>query len=168
MKLGELLNIIKPIAIVGDTDVEITGVNIDFRQVQNGHLFVAIKGINADGQKEVSKAIKKGAKTVLCEELPKGINRGTADKTGVTYIQVLSVEEAVGPVATVFYGEPSKKLKLVGVTGTNGKTTIATSLYNLFRKLGHKCGLISTVSNYKIYHPMPYLAQQVVGTNGRS
>ena len=106
MKLTELLKHVTPLTIVGDAEVDITGVNIDSRKVENGQ------------------------------------------NSGVTYVQVASTEDAVGKVATVFYGEPSQKLKLVGVTGTNGKTTIATLLYNMFRKFGHKCGLLSTVSNY--------------------
>ena len=142
MKLSELLKYVKPVCIVGDAEVEITGVNIDSRKVENGHLFVAIKGTQTDGHRFIPKALELGAVAVLCEDLP-------ADcPAGVTFVQVASTEEAVGPVATVFYGEPSQKLILVGVTGTNGKTTIATLLYNMFRKFGHKCGLLSTVCNY--------------------
>ena len=95
-----------------------------------------------DGHQFISKAVEQGAKVVMCENLPDSL----AD--GVTYVQVTSTEDAVGPVATQFYGDPTSKLKLVGVTGTNGKTTIATLLYNMFRKFGHKCGLLSTVCNY--------------------
>jgi UDP-N-acetylmuramoyl-L-alanyl-D-glutamate--2,6-diaminopimelate ligase len=149
MKLSELLKRVKPIAIVGDNEVDITGVNIDSRCIEGGHLFVAIKGTQTDGHRFIPKAIELGAKAVLCEDLPDGISDKTAENThGVTYVQVASTEEAVGPIATVFYGEPSLKLKLVGVTGTNGKTTIATLLYNMFRKFGYKCGLLSTVCNY--------------------
>ena len=147
MKLIELLKYVKPIAIVGNADVDITGVNIDSRKIEQGHLFVAIKGTQTDGHRFIPKALELGAAAVLCEELPEGISGETAG-SGVTYVQVASTEAAVGPVATVFYGEPSLKLKLVGVTGTNGKTTIATLLYNMFRKFGHKCGLLSTVCNY--------------------
>ncbi len=145
MKLSELLKYVKPIAIIGDSEAEITGVNIDSRRIESGHLFVAIKGTQTDGHRFIPKAIELGAKAVLCEDLP---DAATIENSGVTYVQVASTEEAVGPVATVFYGEPSHKLKLVGVTGTNGKTTIATLLYNMFRKFGHKCGLLSTVCNY--------------------
>ena len=148
MKLTELLKYVKPLAIIGDADVDITGVNIDSRKIEKGHLFVAIKGTQTDGHRFIPKAIELGAAAVLCEELPEGLGGGTAEHTGVTYVQVASTEGAVGPVATVFFGEPSLKLKLVGVTGTNGKTTIATLLYNMFRKMGHKCGLLSTVCNY--------------------
>lgn len=142
MKLNELLKNIKPTCVIGDTEVEITGVNIDSRRIKEGHLFVAMKGTQVDGHKFIPKALELGAKAVLCEDIP-------AEKAeDVTYIQVASTEDAVGKVATLFYGDPSKKLKLVGVTGTNGKTTIATLLYNMFRKMGHKCGLLSTVCNY--------------------
>ena len=152
MKLSELLKLVKPIAIVGDAEVEITGVNIDSRKIENGHLFVAIKGTQTDGHRFIPKALELGAKAVLCEEIP---DEETIGNDGVTYVQVASTEEAVGPVATVFYGEPSQKLKLVGVTGTNGKTTIATLLYNMFRQFGHKCGLLSTVCNYIEGEPIP-------------
>ena len=142
MKLNELLKNVKPICIIGSDDIDITGVNIDSRKIETGHLFVAIKGTQTDGHKFIPKALELGASAVLCEDIPE------EKVAGVTYVQVESTESAVGPVATVFFGEPSKKLKLVGVTGTNGKTTIATLLYNLFRKFGHKCGLLSTVCNY--------------------
>ncbi len=142
MKLSELLKYVKPISITGNADADITGVNIDSRKIASGHLFVAIKGTQTDGHRFIPKALELGAVAVLCEDLPEECQEG------VTYVQVASTEEAVGPVATVFYGEPSHHLKLVGVTGTNGKTTIATLLYNMFRKFGHKCGLLSTVCNY--------------------
>ena len=142
MKLIELLKYVTPQAIIGNQEVDITGVNIDSRKIEKGHLFVAIKGTQTDGHRFIPKALELGAVAVLCEDLPEEL------KTGVTYVQVVSTEESVGPVATMFYGEPSKQLKLVGVTGTNGKTTIATLLYNMFRKFGHKCGLLSTVCNY--------------------
>ena len=142
MRLSELLKYVKPITIVGNAEVDITGVNIDSRKIEMGHLFVAIKGTQTDGHRFIPKALELGAVAVLCEDMPE------EPAAGVTYVQVTSTEAAVGPVATVFYGEPSKHLKLVGVTGTNGKTTIATLLYNMFRKFGHKCGLLSTVCNY--------------------
>ena len=142
MKLSELLKNVKPIAIIGDADVEVTGIKIDSRQIQPGYLFVAIKGTQTDGHRFIPKALELGAKAVLCEDLP------DEKASGVTYVQVASTETAVGPVATLFHGDPTSKLKLVGVTGTNGKTTIATLLYNMFRQFGHKCGLLSTVCNY--------------------
>jgi len=140
--LSELLQTIKPVSITGSTDKEITGVNIDSRRIENGHLFVAMKGTQVDGHRFITKAIESGATAILCEDVPEEKNEH------VTYIQVESTEDAVGKVATLFYDCPSKSLKLVGVTGTNGKTTIATLLYNMFRKMGHKVGLLSTVCNY--------------------
>lgn len=142
MKLRDLLKYVKPLQIIGSDDVDIKGVNIDSRRIENGHLFVAMRGTQVDGHQFIAKAEAQGAVAVLCEDVP------AEQKTGVTYVQVESTEEAVGPVATLFYGDPSRKLKLIGVTGTNGKTTIATLLYNMFRKMGHKCGLLSTVCNY--------------------
>lgn len=142
MRLSELLKNVKPLAIAGDAGVEITGVNIDSRRIAPGHLFVAIKGTQTDGHAYIGKAVELGAAAVLCEEMPE------ERKESVTYVTVESTEAAVGPVATLFYGDPSRRLKLVGVTGTNGKTTIATLLYNMFRKMGNRCGLLSTVCNY--------------------
>ena len=142
MRLQELLKNIKPVAIVGDVETEITGVNIDSRRIEEGHLFIAMRGTQVDGHKFIPKAIELGARAVLCEEMP------ATQADGVTYVQVESTEDAAGKAATIFYGDPSRRLKLVGVTGTNGKTTIATLLYNMFRKLGYKCGLLSTVCNY--------------------
>lgn len=142
MKLNELLKHVEVVEILGNMDVEITGVNIDSRRIEAGHLFVAIPGTQTDGHKFIPKAIEQGATAVLCEYFPE------ERKPGITYIAVTSTEGCVGEVATQFFGDPSRKLKLVGVTGTNGKTTIATLLYNMFRKFGHKCGLLSTVCNY--------------------
>jgi UDP-N-acetylmuramoyl-L-alanyl-D-glutamate--2,6-diaminopimelate ligase len=142
MILNGLLKNIKPTTVIGSTGIDIKGVNIDSRRIADGHLFVAMKGTQVDGHTFIPKALALGAKAVLCEDLPANIQEG------ITYIQVASTEDAVGKVATLFYGDPSAKLKLVGVTGTNGKTTIATTLYNMFRKFGYKCGLLSTVCNY--------------------
>ena len=149
MKLKELLKDIPVVAIVGNEDVEITDVNIDSRRIKDGHLFIAMKGTQVDGHKFVPKAIELGAKAVMCEDMPE------EKAEGVTYVQVESTEDVVGKVATTFHGNPSTKLKLVGVTGTNGKTTIATLLYNMFTKMGHKCGLLSTVCNYIIDEAIP-------------
>ena len=142
MKLSELLKKVKPLQIIGDAEKEITGINIDSRRIEAGHLFVAIPGTQTDGHMFIGKAIELGATAILCEKMPKDI------KEDITYATVASTEDAVGKVATIFYGDPSRKLKLVGVTGTNGKTTIATLLYNMFRQLGYHCGLLSTVCNY--------------------
>lgn len=142
MTLQELIKNLCTVNITGKTDIEITGVDIDSRRVAAGHLFVAMKGTQVDGHTFIKKAIEQGAAAILCEDMP------AETAAGVTYVQVSSTEDAVGKVATLFYGDPSRKLKLVGVTGTNGKTTIATLLYNMFRRLGYKCGLLSTVCNY--------------------
>lgn len=149
MELRKLLKNIKPVAIKGDDGVDVTGVNINSRLIEKGHLFVAMKGTQVDGHRFIGNAVESGAVAVLCEDMP------AEPAEGVTYVQVESTEDAVGKVATMFYGEPSKKLKLVGVTGTNGKTTIATLLYNMFTKLGHKCGLLSTVCNYIVDEKIP-------------
>jgi len=149
MKLSELLKHVDVLNLTGDAEVEITGVNIDSRQISAGHLFVAIPGTQTDGHRFIGKAIEQGAIAVLCENVPAELTEG------VTYIAVKSTEACVGEVATQFYGDPSRRLKLVGVTGTNGKTTIATLLYNMFRKLGHRCGLLSTVCNYIEGEPVP-------------
>lgn len=142
MKLSELLRNIKSVGIEGNADVDIQGVNIDSRRIATGHLFVAIRGTQTDGHQFIAKAVEQGAKAVLCEAVPE------EKANGVTYVKVASSEDCVGSVATHFYGDPSEHLLLVGVTGTNGKTTIATLLYNMFRKMGHKVGLLSTVCNY--------------------
>lgn len=142
MKLNDLLKAIQPIQVIGNKEVEIKEVNIDSRQVSEGHLFMAMHGTQTDGHAYITSAIDKGAVAVLCEDLPEQLNKE------VTYIQVKESEDAVGKLATAFYGDPTSKMKLVGVTGTNGKTTIATLLYNTFRYFGYKVGLVSTVCNY--------------------
>ena len=149
MVLTDLIKNVNPVNVAGPTDIEITGINIDSRRIKAGHLFVAMRGTQVDGHKFIPKAVELGARAVLCEDMPEQ----KAD--GVTYVQVASTEDAVGKAATAFYGDPSRKLRLVGVTGTNGKTTIATLLYNMFTKLGHKCGLLSTVCNYIVDEKVP-------------
>lgn len=143
MKLSEILAKANAAEVRGNLERDITGVQIDSRQVQPGNLFVAVKGTQADGHAFIPKAMENGAATVLqSDPLPQDAPEG------VTFVRVADTEEAVGRVATAFYGDPTSRLKLVGVTGTNGKTTIATLLYHLFRNLGYKCGLCSTVCNY--------------------
>jgi len=142
MILSELLRNIQPTSIKGDAGIDITGIDIDSRQVGKGFLFVAMRGTQVDGHQFIPKAIAQGATAILCETLPDSLAEG------VTYVTVESTEQCVGPVATTFYGDPSRQMRLVGVTGTNGKTTIATLLYNMMRKMGHRCGLLSTVCNY--------------------
>jgi UDP-N-acetylmuramoyl-L-alanyl-D-glutamate--2,6-diaminopimelate ligase len=127
--------------VQGSTDKTVSGIAIDSRQVQNDYVFVALKGEKNNGHDFILKAIELGAKVIICEEMPNQIIES------VTYLQVNNSHETVAIIAHQFYDEPSTKIKLVGVTGTNGKTTIATVLFKLFTQLGHKCGLISTVQN---------------------
>ena len=142
MKLSDLLQVIKPLEIVGSQDVEIQNIAIDSRQVKPGHLFIAVPGTQVDGHKFIPKAIEQGAVAIVCQKMPE-------TKTfGVTFVQVVDSEGVVGPLAHRFFGNPTDKLDLIGVTGTNGKTTIATLLYKMFRRFGYKCGLVSTVCNY--------------------
>ena len=142
MKLNQLVSGLDIIEVKGDMEREISGVQIDSRQVDKNYLFVAVRGTAADGHNYIGKAIEKGASAVLCEEIPADTDES------VTYVKVANTEQTTGSVATSFYGNPTSKLKLVGVTGTNGKTTIATVLYEMFRRMGHKAGLLSTVANY--------------------
>ncbi|MDR0989468.1 MAG: UDP-N-acetylmuramoyl-L-alanyl-D-glutamate--2,6-diaminopimelate ligase [Prevotellaceae bacterium] len=149
MILSELIQRVQPLQITGRTDRVITGVSLDSRLTAPGHLFMALRGTQADGHAYITAAIAAGAVAVLCETLPE------QPQADVTYVQVASSEEAVGKLATTFYGDPTSKLDLVGVTGTNGKTTVATLLYHLFRRLGYRVGLISTVCNYIDDRPVP-------------
>ena len=142
IKLSELIKGIKTLNILGELDKNISGVNIDSRLIKHNQLFFAVKGTQVDGHIFIGKAIELGATAIVLEDLPKEINKD------VTYIQVNNTEQIVGEIATQLYGNQTKKLKLIGVTGTNGKTTTATVLYNMFRAMGHKVGLLSTVVNY--------------------
>ncbi len=143
MKLSEILRNTPPLEVRGTLDADITGVQMDSRHVAPGNLFVAVKGTQADGHSFIPKALEQGATAILqSDPLP-------ADAPeGVTFVRVADTEDAVGHVATLFYGDPSAHLRLVGVTGTNGKTTVATLLYKMYRELGYKAGLCSTVCNY--------------------
>lgn len=142
MLLKELLLDIKVLASVGNQELEISGIEFDSRKVAPGCLFVATKGTAVDGHDFIVAAIEKGAVAVVCEQMPEQ----TVDE--VTCVRVANSADALGFLAAAWYGYPSSKLTLVGVTGTNGKTTIATLLYQLFRELGNKTGLLSTVCNY--------------------
>ncbi len=128
-------------ATSGDMAIEVSDFNFDSRQVAGGHLFIAVRGTQADGHQFIDQAIEKGAVAVVVEELPAKL---VAD---ISYVQVKSSAEALGIIASNFFGNPSEKLELVGVTGTNGKTTIVTLLYGLFKNLGYKPGMLSTVEN---------------------
>ena len=147
--LADLLKNVKVIGINGNPDVEINGMELDSRQVKPGELFFAVKGTVTDGHKFIPKALENGAVAVVCQDLPETMPEG------VTFVKLENTEHAVGQIATDFYGDPTSKMKLVGVTGTNGKTTIATVLYNMFRRLGFKAGLLSTVCNYVDGQPIP-------------
>ena len=171
MILKEILSHVEILEGHGDLNCDICGIDIDSRQVTENHLFVAVKGTQTNGHAFIEKAVEQGARAVVvCEDFPSNLS----DK--VTFVRVADTEQAVGVIATTFYGDPTgkfthstptssntttqtlpscsteptskKTLKLVGVTGTNGKTTIATVLYQLFRGLGYKVGLVSTVCNY--------------------
>jgi UDP-N-acetylmuramoyl-L-alanyl-D-glutamate--2,6-diaminopimelate ligase len=127
--------------VIGNTNQEIVDLQIDSRLVQKGTVFVAIRGVQVDGHNFITTAIEKGATVIVCEQLP------TSIQEGVTYIVVANTQEAVALMAHQLYEAPSTKVKLVGVTGTNGKTTVATLLFKLFTEMGYKCGLVSTVQN---------------------
>jgi UDP-N-acetylmuramoyl-L-alanyl-D-glutamate--2,6-diaminopimelate ligase len=143
MNLNELIKNITAEKIIGNTQVEVTGIEFDSRQVKTGSLFVAQRGVASDGHQFITKAVANGTKVVVCEELP----AETAD--GITYIKVADSNEVLGKLAAAYFGFPSRNMKVVGVTGTNGKTSIATLLYKMFLKLGFGTGLISTIS-YKV------------------
>ena len=141
-KLKELLLGVRIENVYGDVEMTIGNVHFDSRKVGKGDLFVAQRGVNADGHAFISKAIAASVVAIVCEELPENL------AVGVTYVLVTDSSEALGIIASNYYGNPSRVLKLVGVTGTNGKTTTATLLYELARLAGHKAGLLSTVCNY--------------------
>ena len=145
MLLKELLQTAGKYEISGSDEIEINGIEIDSRKIKDGNAFIAIRGTQADGHDYISKAIELGAKAIICEKLP--------EKTieGITYAIFSDTEDAVGKIATTFYGNPTEKLDLVGVTGTNGKTTIATLLYNMFRAFGYKYRLYAIISTVKLY-----------------
>ena len=142
MKIEEVLKRIDVVSVSGAKDRVISGVEFDSRKVKNGSLFVAVKGYKSDGHDYIGSAIESGASAIICEKLPENPEKG------VTWIKTNDSARALGQAASNFFGNPSSSLKLVGVTGTNGKTTIATLLYRMFIRLGYKCGLFSTVCNY--------------------
>lgn len=142
MILKELLKNAGKYEIYGNDGIEISDIKIDSRKIKKDNAFIAIRGTQADGHNYIEKAIELGASTIICEKIPETVTEG------VTYVTFNNTEDVVGNIATTFYGNPTEKLDLVGVTGTNGKTTIATLLYNMFRGFGYKVGLISTVCNY--------------------
>ncbi len=143
--MKKIADIIRNIAVVhsqGDLNCGVTSICFDSRKVQKGSLYVAQKGTQVDGHQFIEKAIEGGAVCIVCQEMPKELS------AEICYIQVENTAESLAKIATEFYENPSKKLKLVGVTGTNGKTSIATLLYKLFGNLGYSVGLLSTIANY--------------------
>ncbi len=141
MKLKELLHAIPVIQVEGSIDIEVTSLCFDSREAKEGALFVAIKGVHTDGHLFLEQVIGQGVEGVIVEEMPETL------QGGVTYVLVEDSAYVLGVIASNFYGNPSNEIKLVGVTGTNGKTTVATLLYNLFGQLGYQVGLLSTVEN---------------------
>lgn len=137
-----LLEKIKVVNTIGDLGQEVKGIDSDSRNIKPGYMFIAVKGTTFDGHKFIDKAIELGAIAVVCEDMPE------TEQVGVVYIIVKDSQLALGQLASAWYNYPSSKLKLVGVTGTNGKTTIATLLYKMFKIFGEKVGLLSTVCNY--------------------
>jgi UDP-N-acetylmuramoyl-L-alanyl-D-glutamate--2,6-diaminopimelate ligase len=141
--------------VLGSTSIAVNSLHFDSRQVSKGDIFIAIKGTHVDGHQFIDAVIEKGAMAIVCETLPDNLIQG------VTYIEVENTHEALAFMASNIFGNPSENLRLVGVTGTNGKTTIATLLYQLFKKAGYKVGLLSTVkimidnTEYKATHTTP-------------
>ena len=140
-KLSQLLTSIKPLKVVGDTDIEITDLVNDSRKAREGALFVAVKGVAVDSHRFIDAVIASGARAIVCEDMPQTLS------DSVTYVQVENSVIALAHLADEWFDHPSKALRLVGVTGTNGKTTTATLLYEMSRLMGHKAGLLSTVKN---------------------
>lgn len=141
MKLNNLVQHIDDAKILGNPQINITNIYFDSRSVTEGSLFIALKGSSSDGHNYIATAIEKGAKAIVCENLPK-------QEAGICYIITSDTHKATGLIASEYFDNPSDKIKVVGITGTNGKTTTVTLLYNLFTSLGYKCGLISTIENY--------------------
>lgn len=142
IKLKNLLGAINPIEIIGDSDKNILSLESDSRKVERDGMFVAVRGVTTDGHKYIPVVASAHVGAIVCEEFPASLVQG------ITYIRVANSAEALGHLASEWYGNPSRKLKLVGVTGTNGKTTTATLLYEMAKLEGYKVGLLSTVCNY--------------------
>ena len=142
LQIADIISNIDTQSVVGESKRDFSSLTFDSRKVEPNSIFFAVKGTLSDGHQYINQCINDGAIAVVCQDLPSDI------KSHVCYIQVKDSSKALGEVASLYYGKPSESLKLVGVTGTNGKTTIATLLYNLFENLGYKTGLLSTVENY--------------------
>ncbi len=161
MQLSSLLYKVPLEATAGSMDTDITSLTMDSRRVTAGSLFVAVRGTVTDGHEYIARAIELGAAAILCETLP------AVTPDNVAFVQVNDSARALGLLATNFYEHPSKKVKLVGVTGTNGKTSVATLLFRLFRSLGYRCGLLSTVQNQidDTVIPATHTTPDVITTN---
>jgi len=146
--LSTLLNNVRLTASRGDMTTEVTAVVFDSRKVTDGSLFVAVRGTNSDGHQYIQQAIASGAVAIVCEQEPD-------QQTTLPWITVRNSSHALGEIASNFFGNPSRKLKLTGVTGTNGKTTVATLLFKLFSALGYRCGMLSTVVNKIVDKEIP-------------
>ena len=144
MKLSEIIRNVEVKGLIGTSGLEVSAICSDSRKVVPGALFVAVKGYASDGHAYIPEAIRKGAVAVICESVPEGLDASPE----ICFVQVENSRKAVALAADAFYGHPSGKLTLVGITGTNGKTTTVTLLYKLFMGLGYHCGLLSTIANY--------------------
>ena len=155
MILKDILYKVTINAVVGSTSIVVNKIEFDSRQITTNDIFVAISGTITDGHKYITKAIEDGATAIVCEVLPEILEQG------ITYIEVTNSNRALAIMAANFYEHPSENLKLIGVTGTNGKTTVTSLLYQLFKKAGYKVGLLSTVKimvdnkTYKATHTTP-------------
>ena len=153
MKLNAIIQDIGAVETRGTLDIDITAITSDSREVVPGSLFFAVRGFASDGHRYIPQALEKGAAAVVCEEIPghaqdDGSAMGGIERPSATFIKVANSRHAVALAADAFYGHPSRQLTLVGITGTNGKTTTVTLLYRLFKALGHPSGLLSTIANY--------------------
>lgn len=158
MRLNDIIQNLGEVQIQGNTDIEISAITSDSRQVVPGSLFIAVKGAQADGHRYIAQSLEKGASAIICEKAPEKegfpgasaqiLAEGKPSFEGACIIVVENSRRAMALVADAFYGHPSGKLTLVGITGTNGKTTTVTLLYRLFKSMGYPCGLLSTIANY--------------------
>ena len=148
-KLKDILSTLDVQKCIGNDEVQVTGVQTDSRKVESGNLFVATVGTKVDGHDFIPSVIEKGAAVIVCEKLPDTLSNN------VVYVKVADSNEALGRLASAWYDYPSSSLNLVGVTGTNGKTTIASLLYQIFTRFGYRCGLLSTVCNYVVDKAIP-------------
>ncbi|MDO5708025.1 MAG: UDP-N-acetylmuramyl-tripeptide synthetase, partial [Andreesenia angusta] len=141
MNLKRLLNGIETIDIVGDTDIDIRSINYNSQKIEKNDIFVAIKGLKTDGHKYINSAIKNGAKAIVLEDMPENIEED------IIYIRVLDSRNTLARLSSIYYNNPSKELNLIGITGTNGKTTTSYILKSIYEAAGHRVGIIGTIGN---------------------